>query len=140
MPITKENVIIQFSDVPNQRTGNVYPLEILEQIAAKGVKARMGELRTGKPGDVAETQNLAGLGVINIANASHQVSDLRVVDGALVGTVTTLETTKGEELEKLLNDPEKEVTFALRGFGDMTPERQITMFEMVTVDAVDVSA
>jgi len=138
MPLTKENVPVQFADIPNPVTGHVYPLEILEQIAAKGVVARFGELREGPAGDIAMLERPGGLGVIGLASASHTSSNLRVVDGTLVADITTLESTKGEELEKLLGDPTQTVSFRLRGFADMTPERQITLFEMVTIDAIHV--
>jgi hypothetical protein len=89
----------------------VYPMKVLENMLAdfdanhRNRRSMIGEL--GMPND----------SIVHFANASHIVTDLKIIGKDLVATIETIETPSGKILKNLLGGSTQEVAFRTCGVG-----------------------
>ncbi len=109
-PIVLKNVILQRADVENQN-GRTYPMEILQREAKKydqviQERRALGEL------DHPESP------VVNLKNASHNITEMYFRDNDLIGTLEILSTPCGNILRELLRNGIK-CGISSRGLGSV---------------------
>lgn len=129
-PVTDEHVILTL-DTPNAN-GRTYTTESIQQIIDKfnerqaAGAAVLGEL--GYP-----TENFS---IVEISNVSHQVTNMRIENGKLLGTIKLLNTPNGIILKNLL-DKGHCGGFRPRGFGDVSADGTITNYKLISIDYVN---
>ena len=89
--------VLQRADTKNQN-GRVYPKEILMREAKKYFKNFITQKRAMGELDHPES------GVVNLANVSHNITEMNWNGDDLVGTVEVLGTPAGNILKNLFND------------------------------------
>ena len=72
---------------------------------------------------------------VDLFNVSHSVSNLRLEDGYLVGTMKVLETPQGKMLKELLSTPPS-LDFRLAGVGKVDRNGVVSDFTITSVNAV----
>lgn len=118
-------------DVPNAN-GRIYTTETAQAIVDQANKrmsngrALFGELGypTGEP-----------FGNIDLNRVSHQITEVRIEDGKLIGKMKLLDTPMGQ-IAKTLLDEAPHVGIRPRGFANVQPDGTVTDFQLVTFDIV----
>jgi hypothetical protein len=124
----KMRVCIVEADTPTA-AGYVYPAKVLDTIAA---------IKTPITG-VCEI----GVGydplTVNLADVSHQFTDLKVEHGKLYGVVTTLNTPAGKILEQLIGCGH--VTYGLSGVGELvgSDSMVVSNYQLCSIDVISVT-
>ena len=108
------------ADVPN-KNNRVYPASVLETVA-----------QSQKP--ILGTVGIPEGWEIPLDQISHQVTNLRIEDGYLVGNVTILETEAGKAAEALLSSASPD--FRMRGTGLVSKDGVISDYELISIDLV----
>lgn len=118
------DTVIATADVPN-KNGRIYTSEALQKaIDGLNNKACIGQL--GMP---------IGPSYTNMAMCSHEVRDIRMVDGQMIGTVHVLETAEGTRMKALLSSCIP-MFFRTSGTGDVDKDGVVTNFTIHSINAV----
>lgn len=72
---------------------------------------------------------------IDLTRVSHQVTELRVEDGWVVGKIKVLNTPGGQALKSLL-DGKVDLNFAPRGMGYVDGNGLVTNYQLISIDVV----
>lgn len=115
-------VKIQQLDVPN-KNNRIYPArtieEALQRLNGKPVIGHIGVDGGNDPSTFA----------------SHQITNLAIEDGYLVGQITILDTEAGKTARRLLEGPLRGDVRS-QGYGDVSPDGIITNYTIVSIDIV----
>jgi len=117
--------------------GNIYPHGVIERAIEK-VNDR--ELLGGFANESMDSEETRDFFSMSIQDVSHRVSNLRLVDGKLMGDVIVLDTPKGMLLQELINT-KAEVSYGVCGAGDVSqPDengiKTITNFSIAYINVV----
>ncbi len=123
--------VMQMSETKNGN-GRVYPHAILER-EVKNYLDTVKERRALGELDHPDTS------VINLANASHLVTDIWMDDKKCMGKIEVLNTPSGKVLQELVNAGVK-LGISSRGMGSVTESNGVTMveddFQLICFDMV----
>lgn len=131
-------------DVPNKNR-RIYTTEVWEKALA-ALQHRLplrGEFEFPKrePGEDSEHFEVRIMHILD-RRVSHEITDIKIVDNCLMGTIRILDTPYGRLLdETLINEPKD---FRTRGFTTFTSDSmtrtdgclEIATLELITFDAV----
>lgn len=115
----KDIKILQL-DTPN-RNGIIYPKEEIQRVIENIEQPILGEC--GSP----HSQ------YINLGNVCSSASNLRIVDGWLIGDVKLLDTPMGIPLQALPHDT---CRFAVRGTGMVAEDNAVSDYTLFGIDAL----
>jgi hypothetical protein len=112
--------------------GYIYPKEVLESSIKKlkediDNRRFMGELKyDGYSGNERGS-------AVNLSSVSHIVTDIYFDnDDNLVGEIEILETPRGKDLKEIIDL----VSFRPRGMGNITEDKKVENYIMISVDAI----
>ena len=105
--------VLQRAEAKNQN-GRVYPREILQREAKKYTKEFISQRRAMGELDHPESS------VVNLANVSHNIREMKWENDDLVGTVEVLPTPAGNILKELFKSGIK-LGISSRGMGSVEP-------------------
>jgi hypothetical protein len=129
--IEKHNEVIAVLDAPNHNN-RTYTTAAMTEAIAKAALAHPG----GVVGRNGIQQGEESSDTLDLNRASHIVSNLRIEDGKVLGTVRTLATADGAVLESLMN--QTEMGFRTAGIGMINDVGVVTEFELLYIAAVPV--
>lgn len=75
--------------------------------------------------------------IVDLGGVSHQVENLRIEDGFLVGDLVVLSTPQGKILDQILENLSAEANFRTCGYGNVDDFGVVTDFEIVSVSLVN---
>jgi len=124
--IERHNLTFLELDTPNHN-GRIYPKdEVQKAITAYQAKIVSGTAFGGFADDVK------GLGPIGIGDITHLVTKVEIVDDFVIGSIKTISTAKGKQLENIIDDPDTH--FGVRGSGQLDSNGVVTNFTFHSVN------
>lgn len=115
----KDIKILQL-DTPN-RNGVIYPKEEIQRVIENIKQPILGECGS------SHSQH------INLGNVCSSASNLRIVDGWLIGDLKLLDTPMGIPLQTLPSDT---YSFAVRGTGKVSEDSTVSDYALISIDAL----
>ena len=113
-PMVLKNAVLQRADAKNQN-GRIYPREILMRETKKYVTEFVTQRRALGELDHPEERT-----VVNLANVSHNIRDLRWEGNDLKGTIEILSTPMGNIVKELVRNKIR-LGVSSRGIGSVQP-------------------
>ena len=124
--------VLQRADAKNQN-GRVYPKEILVREVKKYTQIQIAENRALGELDHPDTS------VVNLANASHLVTEIWMDNNKCMGKIEVLNTPSGNVLKELVN-ANVSLGISSRGMGSIKEENGVTLveddFQLICFDMV----
>lgn len=125
-----KNQILKIADAV-QRNGHVYTQAALEKAVANAQERIKNQ--NGILGVLGEPSHA---GMVNLAEISHAVTNLRMDGDKMVADLKILETPRGLQLKKMIeagHGPQ----FNVSGYGSVSNDGKVSDFELVTVYATN---